>query len=458
LCLWTLILVGVGFPSEVGAQTDSPNILYIVVDDADAENMEKYMPRTAALVRDRGAEFSNFYVAQAQCCPSRASALLGEYPHNHLVQGNIGPSGGYPRFRSEGHENRTIAAQLQGQGYGTGMHGKYLNDYRHGNVPAGWNSIWIRDNQQMYDYKATITNGDVQHYGTAKAAYADGVTFREAVRFISRRTGPWFEYVTPTAPHSPYTDPPGNQPYTRNDFKRPPSFNEADVSDKPAHIRDYPRITSRNATAIAQRHAGRANKMDYADAQAAEMIRDLRASGELANTYVVVTSDNGWMEGEHRKPDSKGVVYEESTHLPLWISGPGVVPGTKIEAPTSNVDLFATFSDMAGEVTDLRDGIDLLPLMEGTGTTDRQRVLIEGVDDRGSDFDAIVDISHGTRYKYVEYVSGEKELYDLNADPYELESLHASADPALLADLAADLDAMRNCSGDTCRPEPDSNS
>jgi arylsulfatase A-like enzyme len=328
------------------APTDAPNILYIVMDDADPENMEKHMPKTRALIADKGASFSNAYVAQPVCCPSRASALVGEYPHNTRVESNDYPMGGWEKFREMGHEARTLGVKMRAQGYQTALIGKYLNHYKDSHVPQGWSTWWGRWSQDPYNYTVTTTNGKTQRYGSTVADYGDKVTFDRAQRFATNAAGTaWFAYVSPQAPHSPYADPPGEQP--KSSFAPPPSYNEEDVSDKPQRVRNRPLLTDADLERIKARDKKRALLTSYVDDRIATLVMSLQNSGQLANTYIVVTSDNGWMEGEHRIPGSKGTPYEESVRAPLWVRGPNIPVGT-VDAPVSNVDLFATFSEITG--------------------------------------------------------------------------------------------------------------
>lgn len=439
----------VGKPSEAEAQGVAPNILYIVLDDADVESMEKYMPNTTARVRDQGASFENFYVAKPICCPSRAAALTGEYPHNNGVLANSGPDGGWAKFKAAGNEERSLGPMMQALNYNTGLHGKYLNGYTDTTLVApGFDKWFGKWRQTYYDWTATNTNGATTKFGNTSADYADRVLLDRVMTWTGSVAEPFFEYAAPTTPHAPYHDPPGNQSGVSAPLIEPPSFDEQDVSDKPLYIQAQPRISTTEQAAIEDRHYYRAIMTAYLDSKISQALDTLDAAGRLDNTYVVVTSDNGWMEGEHRIPEKKSVPYEESARVPLWISGPGIAPGTTIDAPASNVDLFATFGDIGG-TPDLRDGISLLPLATGTGTTTRQTILIEG--SGRPEYDAIFDTSTGRELKYIEYDTGERELYDLDADPHELQSIHQSADPALVSDLSVKLAAMKACSGSTCR-------
>ena len=86
-----------------------PNIIFILSDDEDVA-LHAHMPRTNALLHDSGTTFDNYFVTYALCCPSRATALRGQYPHNTAIEGNAMPTGGYEKFRSLGHDTSTVVA------------------------------------------------------------------------------------------------------------------------------------------------------------------------------------------------------------------------------------------------------------------------------------------------------------------------------------------------------------
>jgi N-acetylglucosamine-6-sulfatase len=294
------------------------------------------------------------------------------------------------------------------------------------------------------------------------------VIAKKARAWISRRASrePFFAYVAPYAPHGPYVDPPAHTTeFAGERAPRNPSFNEADVSDKPGYVSDRPLLTVTDEAGIDQRYESGLRMMLAVDDMVKGIVADLRAAGELDNTYIFVTSDNGFMQGEHRFSSGKGKPYEEASEVPLLVRGPGITPGTRISDLAVNTDLYETFSDIAGAGED-RDGRSLLPLLHGDAPSWRNQILLENLsgdggqepDDGGAPDDSRVPDYYGIRtdrYKYVEYATGEKELYDLDNDPYELESIHATADRALLSDLQDKLDALKSCTGQTCRTAED---
>jgi arylsulfatase A-like enzyme len=233
-----------------------------------------------------------------------------------------------------------------------------------------------------------------------------------------------------------------------------PSFNEAVVSDKPPWIQSLPRLTSADMANIDQRHENRVESLQAVDDLVAGVVRKLREQGELSNTYIVFTSDNGWHHGEHRIPDRKGRPYEEDARVPLLVRGPSVAAGSSTNKLVLNTDYLPTFMDLAGAQTpSYVDGRSLLPLLTGSATSSwRTAILIEGRAYRADPeipFDRNYTSIRTSTGKYIEYEGGFLELYDLSpgADPYELRNTYYSADPTVAPRpaLKARLDALRSC-------------
>jgi N-acetylglucosamine-6-sulfatase len=136
--------------------------------------------------------------------------------------------------------------------------------------------------------------------------------------------------------------------------------------------------------------------------------------------------------------------------VPLFVRGPGVPDGLKTEKLALNTDFAPTFADLAGAEFQA-DGRSIAPLLSGEEDTSwRTSVLLERLPTRRGYHTVRTDT-----HKYVEYNNGETELYDLRADPYELDNIYESADPSLLEDLKARLEALRDCTGDGCREAED---
>jgi N-acetylglucosamine-6-sulfatase len=440
-----------------------------MTDDQAAGSM-KVMRRVRTRLGDRGTTFTNSYVNTPMCCPSRATYLTGQYAHNHGVNGNVSPEGGFERFQAN-HGDNNLATWLQASGYATGYVGKYLNGYGTGDphfVPAGWDE-WRAASPSahlVYDYRLN-ENGSLVRYGRSREDYKQDVLTNQAVRFINTNAPgalPFFLSVAYTAPHkggpAPNPQPPANcnqsaKPAPRHahafdsaPLPKPPSFNEADVSDKPPSIQALARFDGRTMATITRHFRCRLESLLSVDEGVARMITALADTGELDETLVVFTSDNGFFHGEHRFQDGKARHYEEASRVPLIIRGPGVPADARERTPAVNADLTATILDAANVEPGLpADGVSLLPVAaDGIAELDRE-ILIENMA-----YSAI----RTRRYVYVEHAGGEdagsRELYDLEADPYELESLHANpAYEEVQSFLRDRLARLATCAGASCR-------
>ncbi len=170
----------------------------------------------------------------------------------------------------------------------------------------------------------------------------------------------------------------------------------------------------------------------------------LKAKAELSNTVLIYTSDNGYFHGEHRIPKDKQHIYEESIRVPLLMRGPGIPRNVSIRDFAINADLAPTITDLADATPgQAMDGRSLIPVANNPGIEQGRQLLIEE-----PSFKAI----RTERYMYAEYGSGERELYDLKDDPFELISRHnAPAYASVRAQLAARLQNLKSCAGVSCR-------
>ncbi len=232
----------------------------------------------------------------------------------------------------------------------------------------------------------------------------------------------------------------------------PPSFDEDDVSDKPAFVRSKGRLSPQTRASFESRYRARLRSLQSVDEMMGRAVEALADTGQLDETYVVFTSDNGYLLGEHRL-SGKGAPYEEAVRAPFLVRGPGVPAGQARDELVSNIDLAPTFAEWAGTDAPRADGRSLSPLLAGgVGETWRERLLIEHYGDHP--FSQV----ETSRYSYVEHRGGDKELYDLQSDPHQLENLLHEPTPeakAKAAELSARLDALRRCAGESCRTAED---
>jgi N-acetylglucosamine-6-sulfatase len=450
-------------PAVAQAPPGKPNFVFILADDMRKDDL-RYMPRTQTLLGDGGMQFQSAFVSSSLCCPSRATILRGQYAHNTGIWNNgtnNSPHGGWQAYRDRGYERDNLATRLHDAGYRTGLFGKYLNFYSGPSVPPGWDDWFATfdsgsDQAQYFNYDVN-NNGTIRHFGTRRNDYITDVLMTQTQEFIAASVAqgkPFFAYVASRAPHGvPRPAPRDEHAFDGEKAPRPPSFDESDVSDKPPWIQSLRRIEGRQNALIDARHEGRAETLQALDNLVEAVVDKLRATGVENNTFVVFTSDNGFHLGEHRIALTKGYAYEESVHMPLLIRGPGVQAGSTTQRLTLNTDFFPTFTSLAGVQTPgYVDGRSLRPLLEGRAGTWRTAILLESAyyRNRTTWFSGI-----RTRegMKYIEYEGGSRELYDLAADPYELENLYDSGNHP--ENLAARLAALKSCAGVTCRQAED---
>ncbi len=500
-----LVLAGFIFCSLFGCQPQNqitptptthikderPNIILILTDDLDTYAMP-YMPLVKKYLSDQGVQMDNYFINVPQCCPSRATTLTGLYSHNSGVYTNGGLNhGGFHYFKKRGLEEKTIAVALHSSGYITGLMGKYLNGFpkavRKLYIPSGWDD-WVvpvvGDPYTNYNYKLN-DNGKITSFGDKPEDYLTDVLCSRAVDFIKRSAQaekPFFLYLAPYSPHEP-TIPAPRHANLFNDVTNPiiPSFDEEDVSDKPGFVSDLPMLTPE----FYQKYDGvfreRIRMLQSVDEMVEAVVKALDETGELDNTYIFFTSDNGIHMGQHRMKRGKLSAYEEDIRVPMIVRGPDVSQGKAVEQIAGNVDLAATFADI-GKVKLLldSDGGSLLPLLSNDMQVSvwRQVYLLErwplnlkpaepSNDDGGGILeppdpnetaDENGDVSpipafKGIRtldYAYIEYETGERELYDMKNDPYQLDNIISQADPALVQTLADLLHTMSQCEGKSC--------
>jgi len=448
------------------APPPQPNILVIMSDDQRLDDM-RALVKTQALIGAQGTTFANTYVATSLCCPSRATYLTGQYAHNNNVQDNGPPLGGFDRLD---HTN-TLAVWMQSAGYYTAHLGKYLNFYGVTSppvVPPGW-SRWFGlvdpSTYRMYDYTVN-DDGTLVTYGHEPSEYQTDVLAAKAEEVLRERAGtdqPFFLTVAPLAPHLEGGDGSGAgailRPAPRHQGRFPraklpgkASFNEVDVLDKPAHIQARGRFTKKRRDEIVRIYRARLASLLAVDDLVERLVNVLQETGQLENTVILFTSDNGFFLGEHRLPDGKYYPYEEAFRVPLLIRGGGFPAGFTAQQLAGNVDLAPTILSLAGADADRDvDGQPLLPLaLDPKLETDRA-LLIEGFSHGRRAGLPFVGVRTG-RWVYVEYETGESELYDLKTDPQQLDNRAAAPELAgRRAALAARLEKLRGCSGESCR-------
>jgi arylsulfatase A-like enzyme len=315
---------------------------------------------------------------------------------------------------------------------------------------------------------------------------------------------PFYMQVDYTAPHGDFRRPAGPEPAPRDyeSFAGAPlphgpsqGFNEGNVNDKPSFIREAPFLTPAEIHTYRIYYQKALESLQSVDDGVKQIVDTLGAEGRLRNTYIIFTSDNGFFYGEHRLVGGKFLAYEPSTHLPFLIRGPGIKPGSETGELASTIDIAPTILELAHAKADRSiDGRSLYPYAHDTSLRSRRPLLFESfvqtndveqdggaapVETAPAEPPAAARSSsaagrsggakasivappknyYGIRlgpYKYIEWPDGEKELYDITKDPYELNN--KSRDPnyfPIRAFLHNELERLETCVGKACQlPAP----
>ena len=467
LALGTALLSCGGDRSPTTAANSRPNVVFILTDDQTFESL-RVMTRTQALLGDEGTTFSNAIISYPLCCPARATFLTGQYAHNHGVLENVPPLGGVGALDA----NETLAVWLERAGYATSHIGKYLNGYGDVSpptVPPGWTEWFGLQDPSTYGYLAydVSVNGTLQNF-QGEANYQTDVLTDRAVAEIERLGAdegtPFFLNVWYTAPHGgrdlavPSRGAPVVAPRHRGTFADEvlppnPARNELDVSDKPATVRALPELPLSAARQTLRTYQAELEALLAVDEGVGRIVDRLEAVGHLDDTVIVFMSDNGLMLGEHRLLFQKTVPYEESIRVPMIIRGAGFTAGAEVSEPVSNIDFAPTIVELAGADAGLEmDGRSLLPFADEPTTTADRPILIEN--GPGNRVVAHYEGVRTRRYTYVEYETGERELYDLVRDPIQADNLAGRPEMAAVeAQLAALVGELQGCAGSSCQVE-----
>lgn len=418
-----------------------PNLIFILTDDQPYHTVD-YMPTVKNELMAKGVVFENSFATTPLCCPSRASILSGEYAHNHQVLNNTLPLGGATKFRDE----ESISIPLHDAGYRTAYFGKYLNAYEdiqpYGYVPPGWD-VWKgflsknltlaedSGNSQYYFDFSVSEDGVPVTYEKSKANFSADVVTRNALEFIrDARDEPFMLMLGYYNPHSPYLSAPRHKDAFRagEDYwdwvqYRPPNFNEVDISDKPKYLAA---LSPLSETEIDAAHKQILRSLLSVDDGVASILSALDQAGLRDNTVIVFMSDNGMTMGDHRFGVTKNCPYEACVKIPFIVYAPAYYQPRRDARLVANIDLAPTFAELAGApIPDFMDGISLVPLLKNPAAGWRDALLLEhwptdeGVGSMIPEYYAV----RSAEWKYVEYVTGETELYDLVNDPYELQNL-----------------------------------
>ena len=417
-----------------------PNIIFILTDDQPYHTVE-YMPTVRDILIKQGINFENGFVTTPLCCPSRVSILTGEYVHNHEVYTDRMPLGGAQKFK----DDSSFAVWLKEAGYDTAYFGKYLNDYDalqpYGAIAKGWDewNVFLgknltadddSGNSQFYSDFSLSENGTVKEYNGDTSIFGADLITQKAVDYISaKRDEPFIMTMAYYNPHSPYFWAQRDDDQFRANAAlkaepyRTPNFMEEDISDKPKYLQELHPISVEKID-ITYKQILRS--LLSVDDGVASVLAALDKTGLSEKTVIVYLTDNGLTVGDHRFGLTKNCPYEACARVPFIVYAPAMFPARTDDHLVANIDLAPTFAALAGaKIPDSVDGLSLLPLLKDNNAQWRDALLIEhwpteeGIGSKIPEFYAV----RTAEWKYVEYVTGEKELYDLVNDPYELNNI-----------------------------------
>ncbi|KAF1980805.1 alkaline phosphatase-like protein [Aulographum hederae CBS 113979] len=488
-----------------------PNILFFLTDDQDIElGSLEYTKAVVERIQKPGMGFTfeNHYATVALCCPSRVALLRGQHAHNTNITHVAAPGGGYDKFRLSGEDNDYLPHWLRKAGYHSEYIGKLMNHYGIPNfniTPKGWDHFDGLLDPYTYIYNTPVFSANGQRPILYEKQQQTDVMRAKAVdrlqKLTANSTQPWFLQVAPVAPHQEFNSsgqfPP--VPATRHQnlypglkAPRTPNFNPA-TQKKPSWIGRLPLMSDAQIAFADDTYRRRAQALKGIDELIADCLSTLEASGQLSNTIIIFSSDHGYHTGNHRIPAGKSLPYKEDTHVPFFISGPGIPAGGSTEYPSNHVDIAPTILSLVGlpksQWPPFLDGRDLSQYWSPSSThveTDAHEIIqieywgaasVEGaltprplLGILQNSYKTVRIVGEGYAYLYSHWCTHETELYDTIADPYELSPLDISVNGSEAARIAGRLNGLllttKACAQDSCRnpwaflhpPSPNSNS
>ena len=448
-----------------------PNILFVLLDDLREEgvmDVADVLPKTKRWLQAGGTTFRQGFVTTSLCCPERATIWSGRYLHNHRVVDN---------HSGDLLDRDWISSRyLQDAGYATALVGKFITDWKFRYEPPHFDAYAAFQGGYVNAPFWVKNPGDASHHDET-AAYSTDWIGTKAAEFIDDFEGrddqPWFMQVSPHAPHDEEVDEQVggscdlNALYSwpaRYDGAPVPPWNptpaagEVEKADKVPYLRD--KNYSKKCAAVL--HEGHMRTLLAADDMVDTVMQKLQTTGELADTLVIFTTDNGYSWGERGVP-SKGLPYTEHVKAPFLVRWDGVFPAGGVDdRPVGGEDFLPTYLQAAqytpAEVRYPLDGRSFLPGQPGKPVKLLEFGPLGRPSPKGYDPHRNIPTWASLRtaeWQYIEYYAADnvtvawKEYYDLTRDPWELDNLLVT-DPSRAPDvgrLSTELRHFTSCNG-----------
>lgn len=451
-------------PSD--AQTQ-PNMIVVLVDDMrwdeiGAAGHPYVQTPNIDRVASEGAQFTNAFTVNPLCSPSRATILTGQHAHYHGITDNIA--------RNElSHELETFPRRLYESGYETAFIGKWHMGNDDSPRPGFSRWVGLRGQGEALDPVLNFDGEREQVVG-----YVTDILHDEAIDFISQdRDVPFLLYVSHKGLHpnifqaddgtATGIDGSGNASsgfiaadrhvgmYANEEPPRRPNYGVV-PTDKPALMRAIENVPPLSSATVTSDDIirDRQEMLMAIDEGLGTMMSRLEALGQLDNTIVVVLSDHGYWYGEHALGAERRMAYEEGIRIPMLIRYPErIAAGTSVDELALTLDLAPTLIEFAGlEIEQVRHGRSLVPHLAGEDVKDwRDSFLVEYYTD--TVFERMYQMGYKAvrtdRYKYIRYedLEGVDELYDLQADPYEMSNIiNNQGSNAIVQEMNAELNRL----------------
>ncbi|KAG0341032.1 hypothetical protein BG004_006175 [Podila humilis] len=464
-----------------------PNFLVFLTDDQDRRmHSLDHLPLVKKYLRDQGTEFTNYYTTTAMCCPSRVSLWSGQFAHNHNVTDESPPHGSYTKFVSQKLDQNWLPTWLQQAGYSNNYIGKFINGVSPNlkKAPKGfdkdhWEPLVAPNIYTFYSPIFATNDGPLEkHDGVYQTDIISDKSIQILDGLAQNNSNPFLFVISPTAPHDEvWVQPDGNVQFTppvpakRHEhlFKgakapRTPSFNPS-KQDKVSWLKDLPRLNATEIDTIDATFRARLQSLQATDELVERVIKRLEHNGQLENTYIVYTTDNGYHLGTHRMFAGKQTAYEEDTNIPFIIRGPGIAKNKKSNAVATHTHFPATVLKLAG--LPVPDSLDAhsIPVLENKSVYGKDQsseafsvefwsqAFMENSTARfdTNTYKSVRLIGNGYNLLYTVWCTGEHEYYDLVKDPFQVKNIYKDTKASLLNRLDALLNVLRTCKGSTCR-------